>query len=157
MFSLTLLMPDRDGFVFAVFLGRCLMALCFGGGNIHELYTAACGMYTCWLLLRGGGILLTWIPQGLGAMWNRLRQWVVMVTRLLTYCNGIMLLQGMKIFLITGIFVGVIPLLLGVLFELVVVTPLRVPLDQSPVFFLWQVSRPIAIVVFCGRWANVRN
>ena len=30
------------------------------------------------------------------------------------------------------------PLLLGLLFELVVVVPLRVPLDQTPVFFPWQ-------------------
>lgn len=36
--------------------------------------------------------------------------------------------------------IGVIPLLLGLLFELIVVAPLRVPLDQTPLFFPWQVS-----------------
>ena len=35
---------------------------------------------------------------------------------------------------------GLVPLLLGLLFELVVVAPLRVSLDQTPVFFPWQVS-----------------
>ena len=35
--------------------------------------------------------------------------------------------------------IGVVPLLLGLLFELVIVAPLRVPLDQTPVFFPWQV------------------
>lgn len=34
---------------------------------------------------------------------------------------------------------GVIPLLLGLLFELVIVAPLRVPLDQTPLFYPWQV------------------
>lgn len=34
--------------------------------------------------------------------------------------------------------IGVVPLLLGLLFELVVVAPLRVPLDQTPIFFPWQ-------------------
>lgn len=35
---------------------------------------------------------------------------------------------------------GVVPLLLGLLFELVVVAPLRVPLDQTPLFYPWQVG-----------------
>lgn len=35
---------------------------------------------------------------------------------------------------------GVIPLLLGLLFELVIVAPLRVPLDQTPLFYPWQVG-----------------
>lgn len=35
--------------------------------------------------------------------------------------------------------IGLVPLLLGLLFELVVVAPLRVPLDQTPLFFPWQV------------------
>ncbi len=32
----------------------------------------------------------------------------------------------------------VIPVLIGLLFELVVVVPLRVPVDESPVFLLYQ-------------------
>lgn len=35
---------------------------------------------------------------------------------------------------------GVVPLLLGLLFELIVVAPLRVPLDQTPLFYPWQVG-----------------
>ena len=34
----------------------------------------------------------------------------------------------------------VIPLLLGILFEFVVVIPLRVPLDQTALLYIWQVS-----------------
>jgi E3 ubiquitin-protein ligase MARCH6 len=33
---------------------------------------------------------------------------------------------------------GVIPLMFGLLLELLIVVPLRVPLDQTPVLFLWQ-------------------
>ena len=36
--------------------------------------------------------------------------------------------------------VGVIPLLYGFLLEVVVLMPVRVPLNQSPVYFIWQVS-----------------
>lgn len=34
--------------------------------------------------------------------------------------------------------VGVIPFLFGLLLELVVLMPVRVPMNQSPVFYLWQ-------------------
>lgn len=45
---------------------------------------------------------------------------------------------------------GVIPLLLGLLFELVVVAPLRVQLDQTPLFYPWQVGgwRLFALVLW---------
>ena len=44
--------------------------------------------------------------------------------------------------------VGVVPLLLGILFELIVVIPLRVPLEQSPLFFPWQVIEIFQIYFF---------
>ena len=46
--------------------------------------------------------------------------------------------QAIKSLFVAFILIGVVPLLLGLLFELVVVVPLRVPLDQTPVFFPWQ-------------------
>lgn len=50
-----------------------------------------------------------------------------------------LLSQAFKSLVLATLLIGVVPLLLGLLFELVVVAPLRVPLDQSPVFFPWQV------------------
>lgn len=47
--------------------------------------------------------------------------------------------QGVKVLVLAFLLIGVVPLLIGVLFEQVLVIPIRVPLDQSPVFFLWQV------------------
>lgn len=49
-------------------------------------------------------------------------------------------LQAMKCFVVAALLIGFVPLLLGLLFELVIVAPLRVPLDQSPIFFPWQVG-----------------
>ena len=37
-----------------------------------------------------------------------------------------------------ALLVGLIPLLFGLLLEVVALMPARVPLNQSPVFFLWQ-------------------
>ena len=48
--------------------------------------------------------------------------------------------QALKTIFVAVMLMGVVPLLLGLLFELVVVAPLRVALDQTPVFFPWQVS-----------------
>ena len=41
---------------------------------------------------------------------------------------------------IAAILIGLIPLMLGLIFELVIVMPIRVPLEMTPVFFPWQVS-----------------
>ena len=57
-----------------------------------------------------------------------------------TSYNSLILLQGFKVFILTFLLIGVVPLLIGLLFEQILVLPLRVPLDQSPVFFPWQVS-----------------
>ena len=57
-----------------VWVGRRVMNLCLVGsasqtgspsGRVHELYTAACGMYLCWLGARAFALLLSWLPQGL--------------------------------------------------------------------------------------------
>jgi E3 ubiquitin-protein ligase MARCH6 len=47
-------------------------------------------------------------------------------------------LQGIKAGMAMFLLVGVIPLLYGFLLEVVVLMPVRVPLNQSPVYFLWQ-------------------
>lgn len=41
----------------------------------------------------------------------------------------------------------VVPLMVGVLMELVIVIPLRVPLHQTPILFLWQVSVTNDIII----------
>ncbi|KAL4235038.1 E3 ubiquitin-protein ligase march6 [Mactra antiquata] len=109
--------------IMPVFFGRKLMSLWMGDAKIHELYTAACGLYVCWLMLRVGTVLYNWIPQGTAAILNKLKEWLIL---------------ALKSLFVAVILMGVVPLLLGLLFELVVVAPLRVSLDQTPVFFPWQ-------------------
>ena len=48
--------------------------------------------------------------------------------------------QALKALLIAILMVGIVPLMLGLLFELIIITPIRVPLDQTPIFFPWQVG-----------------
>lgn len=63
---------------------------------------------------------------------------VLSKTPTLPYCL-LLLEQILKTLVVALLVAGVIPLLLGLLFELVIVAPLRVPLDQTPLFYPWQV------------------
>lgn len=58
----------------------------------------------------------------------------------------------MKTLIVAVLLAGVVPLLLGLLFELVIVAPLRVPLDQTPLFYPWQVSVCFLHMIFLYRF-----
>uniref|UniRef100_A0A673XEG4 E3 ubiquitin-protein ligase MARCHF6 n=1 Tax=Salmo trutta TaxID=8032 RepID=A0A673XEG4_SALTR len=119
----TLLVASLVCLTLPVFAGRYLMSLWTGSAKIHELYTAACGLYVCWLSIRAITVLLAWMPQGRRVILLKVQEWTLMI---------------LKTVVVAVLLVGAIPLLLGLLFELVIVAPLRVPLDQTPLFYPWQ-------------------
>ncbi|KAJ8376583.1 hypothetical protein SKAU_G00071630 [Synaphobranchus kaupii] len=119
----TLLAASLICLTLPVYAGRWLMSFWTGSAKIHELYTAACGLYVCWLSIRGITVLLAWMPQGRTIILLKVQEWSLMI---------------MKTVVVAVLVAGVIPLLLGLLFELVIVAPLRVPLDQTPLFYPWQ-------------------
>uniref|UniRef100_A0A8C9TGM6 E3 ubiquitin-protein ligase MARCHF6 n=1 Tax=Scleropages formosus TaxID=113540 RepID=A0A8C9TGM6_SCLFO len=119
----TLLAASLVCLTLPVFAGRWLMSFWTGSTKIHELYTAACGLYVCWLSIRGVTVLLAWMPQGRTVILHKVQEWSLMI---------------LKSLIVALLVAGVIPLLLGLLFELVIVAPLRVPLDQTPLFYPWQ-------------------
>lgn len=92
----------------------------------HELYTAALGTYLCWIITRGIAIAVTLLPQGRAAVMDKLKQWLKVGA---SYALP---------FLIIVLMLGVIPLLFGLLLELVVVIPVRVGVRQTPIYFIWQ-------------------
>uniref|UniRef100_A0A1A8MXJ9 E3 ubiquitin-protein ligase MARCHF6 n=1 Tax=Nothobranchius pienaari TaxID=704102 RepID=A0A1A8MXJ9_9TELE len=120
---ITLLLASLVCLTLPVFTGRWLMSFWTGNSKIHELYTAACGLYVCWLSVRGITVLLAWMPQGRIVIMRKVQEWTLMI---------------LKTLVVALLVAGVIPLLLGLLFELVIVAPLRVPLDQTPLFYPWQ-------------------
>lgn len=65
--------------IFLVFTGRWLMSFWTGSSKIHELYTAACGLYVCWLSIRGVTVLLAWMPQGRTVIVHKVQEWTLMV------------------------------------------------------------------------------
>ncbi|EZA59637.1 hypothetical protein DMN91_004961 [Ooceraea biroi] len=92
-------------------------------GRVHEVYTVACGTYVCWAAARGLALAFSWLPRGRRAIVDRIKHWAIL---------------GVKASVAFVLLVGVIPLLFGLLLELVVVVPLRVPLEQNPILFIWQ-------------------
>lgn len=64
----------------SVFIGRKIMAIWMGDAKVHELYTAACGLYMCWLLLRIATVLYNWIPQGTAVIMKKLKEWAILVS-----------------------------------------------------------------------------
>uniref|UniRef100_A0A8C0X3B1 RING-type E3 ubiquitin transferase n=1 Tax=Castor canadensis TaxID=51338 RepID=A0A8C0X3B1_CASCN len=120
---ITLLIASLICLTLPVFAGRWLMSFWTGTAKIHELYTAACGLYVCWLTIRAVTVLVAWMPQGRRVIFQKVKEWSLMI---------------MKTLIVAVLLAGVVPLLLGLLFELVIVAPLRVPLDQTPLFYPWQ-------------------
>ncbi|XP_025904322.1 E3 ubiquitin-protein ligase MARCH6 [Nothoprocta perdicaria] len=120
---ITLLIASLICLTLPVFAGRWLMSFWTGAAKIHELYTAACGLYVCWLSIRAVTVLVAWMPQGRRVIFQKVKEWSLMI---------------MKTLIVAVLLAGVVPLLLGLLFELVIVAPLRVPLDQTPLFYPWQ-------------------
>lgn len=92
----------------------------------HELYTAAIGIYLCWMISKGIALAVNLFPQGRTAIVEKFKHW----------CS-VAVSYGLAA-VIFVLMLGVVPLMFGLLLELVVVVPLRVPLNQTPVLFLWQ-------------------
>nr|XP_039255512.1 E3 ubiquitin-protein ligase MARCHF6-like [Styela clava] len=112
--------------VVPVGIGRYLFSLWLGTENanfIHDLYPTALGLYTCWLMGHLVNLSMVWFPRGSRAIWSECKTLIKMIS---------------KIAIVGGFVFGLFPLLFGLLFELVIVIPLRVPLHQSPLNFLWQ-------------------
>ncbi|XP_061588809.1 E3 ubiquitin-protein ligase MARCHF6-like isoform X2 [Cololabis saira] len=119
----TLLLASLTCLTVPVCAGRWLMSVWMGSAVVHELYTAASGLYICWVSIRAATVLLSWMPQGRTVILLKVHEWTLMI---------------FKTIVVAVMLAGVIPLLLGLLFELVIVAPLRVPLDQTPLFYPWQ-------------------
>lgn len=106
-----------------VITGRKIIGLWMGDTKVHELNTAACGLYVGLLTMRLATLLCSWIPRGWQAIARKIKEGLVILFK--TIFAGVILL-------------GVIPLLIGVLFDVVIIVPIRVPSNQTPIFYLWQ-------------------
>ena len=66
-------------FSFSVAVGRFVMRLVVQEITVHELYTAAFGLYVIWLVCRAGNIVVSWIPLGMDGIVEKIKNWTVLV------------------------------------------------------------------------------
>jgi len=110
--------------VVPVWIGRQIFCMWMEEGHkVYELYTSATGFYVCLLIARGVAMFAGWLRQGWTAFGNKMYEWAIM---------------GGKAVVAFILLLDLIPFMFGLLLDLVVLTPVRVPLHQSPIYFLWQ-------------------
>lgn len=126
---MTLLMFNSAIIVVPVFLGRVLfnsvpLLPITHGIKCNDLYAFIIGSYVIWTAL---ACLRYSIDQ------IKTRRATVLLSQIWKCCSIVV-----KSSVLLSIWIFIIPVLIGLLFELLVIVPMRVPLDSNPVFLLYQ-------------------
>ncbi|KAA8536214.1 hypothetical protein F0562_028692 [Nyssa sinensis] len=126
---MTLLIFDSALIVIPVSLGRAIfnaipLLPIAHGIKCNDLYAFIIGSYVIWTALAGARYSIEHVKT---------RRVTVLLSQIWKWC-GIVL----KSSALLSIWIFVIPVLIGLLFELLVIVPMRVPVDESPVFLLYQ-------------------
>lgn len=109
-------------FYFPVRVGREVLGAIVGRDRkIHEMYTLFLGLFICWLPLLGITVVSRWAPMGRQILLKKLRKKFKIGIKILTAFVAV---------------AGGIALLFGLLFDLVFLTPLRVPMHQTPITYV---------------------
>ncbi|XP_038694068.1 probable E3 ubiquitin ligase SUD1 isoform X2 [Tripterygium wilfordii] len=126
---MTMLIFNSALIVVPISLGRALFnavpVLPFAHGiRCNDLYAFVIGSYVIWTVLAGVRYSIEHIKAKRAA---------VLVGQIWKWCSIVV-----KSSALLSIWIFFIPVLVGLLFELLVIVPMRVPLDESPVFLLYQ-------------------
>ncbi|KAK4757468.1 hypothetical protein SAY87_018769 [Trapa incisa] len=126
---MTLLIFNSALIVVPVSLGRKLFnAIPFlpitHGIKCNDLYAFVIGSYVIWTAIAGVRYTIEHI---------RSKRAAVLLAQIWKWCCIVF-----KSSALLSIWIFVIPVLIGLLFELLVIVPMRVPVDESPVFLLYQ-------------------
>ncbi|KAL5705651.1 RING-type E3 ubiquitin transferase [Ranunculus cassubicifolius] len=126
---MTLLVFNSTLIIVPVSLGRalfnCIPPLPIAHGiKCNDLYAFTIGVYAIWTSLAGTRYIIQQVrTRRAQILVNQMWKWSTIVFK----CCALL-----------SIWVFVIPVLIGLLFELLVIVPMRVPVDESPVFLLYQ-------------------
>ncbi|CAH8329433.1 unnamed protein product [Eruca vesicaria subsp. sativa] len=125
----TLLLVYSTLIVVSVSLGRYLFNAIpilpiTHGIKCNDLYAFFIGMYVFWTTISGAMCAVQHVKS---------ERTSDLFNQMLKLC-GIVI----KSLVILSIWVLIIPVLIGLLFELLVIVPIRVPVDESPIFLLYQ-------------------
>lgn len=126
---MTLLIFNSAVIVVPVSLGRTIFNIIpvlpiTHGIKCNDLYAFIIGSYVIWTAVAGARYSIEHI---------RTKRVAVLLGQIWKWCAIVF-----KSSALLSIWVFVIPVLIGLLFELLVIVPMRVPVDESPVFLLYQ-------------------
>ncbi|XP_042011168.1 probable E3 ubiquitin ligase SUD1 [Salvia splendens] len=126
---MTLLIFNSALIIVPISLGRTLfdalpLLSLSHGIRCNDLYAFVIGSYVIWTGLAGARYCIDLI---------RTKRTRVLLNQIWKWCGIIF-----KSSVLLSIWIFVIPVLIGLLFELLVIVPMRVPVDESPVFLLYQ-------------------
>ncbi|KAH7866347.1 hypothetical protein Vadar_019186 [Vaccinium darrowii] len=126
---MTLLIVNSALVVVPVSIGRTLfnaipLLPVTHGIKCNDFYSFAIGSYIIWTALAGARYSIEHVKT---------RRAKVLLKQIWKWCAIVL-----KSSALLSIWVFVIPVLIGLLFELLVIVPMRVPVDESPVFLLYQ-------------------
>lgn len=126
---LTLLCFNSAMVVIPISLGRAMFASIprlpiTHGIKCNDLYAFNMGCYAIWAAAAGVGYLVDYLrAHSFRVLFMQFIKWSTIV---------------LKSCILLSLWIVVIPVFIGLLFDLLVVVPLRVPVDESPVFLLYQ-------------------
>lgn len=119
--STMMLLPVSLGRLFFYTISRLPIAYAI---KCNDLYAFNIGCYMMWATIVGIKYSVDYCKKhNIRILVTQVLKWTAIVTKSLV---------------LLSLWVVVIPVLIGLLFELLVVIPLRVPIDESPVFLLYQ-------------------
>ncbi|KAL0699035.1 hypothetical protein Bca4012_055157 [Brassica carinata] len=123
----TLLLFNTAMIVVPVSLGRALFNAIptlpiTHGIKCNDLYAFVIGTYVLWTTLSGAWYAIEHIKSR-SALRNQIWRWCGIV---------------FKSSVLLAIWIFIIPVLIGLVFELLVIVPMRVPVDETPFFLLYQ-------------------
>lgn len=106
-----------------VLLGRVLINYWFGDIRVNEFNTAACGLYAIVIFIHAINVAIRGVARGWVQVTVKIQEWIPI---------------AYKLIIASSLLLGVVPLLIGILFEVVILLPIRVPLEQTPVIYIYQ-------------------
>ncbi|KFK30037.1 hypothetical protein AALP_AA7G209300 [Arabis alpina] len=115
--------------VVPVSLGRALISAIpllpvTHGIKCNDLYALVIGSYAFWATISGARYAIEYVKS---------KRTSVLLNQIWKWCGIVF-----KSSVLLGIWVFIIPVLIGLLFELLVIVPIRVPVDETPIFLLYQ-------------------
>ncbi|ESR36217.1 hypothetical protein CICLE_v10027715mg [Citrus x clementina] len=126
---MTLLVINSALIVVPISLGRALfngipLLPITHGVKCNDLYAFIIGSYVIWTAVAGARYSIEHV---------RTKRAAILFKQIWKWCGIVV-----KSSALLSIWIFVIPVLIGLLFELLVIVPMRVPVDESPVFLLYQ-------------------